>query len=103
MNISTRMENNFFVMYLEGELDEATAAGARETMDELIMSANASEVVVDLGSLSFMDSTGVGVLIGRFKKLKGTHKRMYVRNPSRSVDKIFQMAGLYNILPLIRT
>lgn len=101
MNISTRVENNFLVLYLDGELDEATAAGVREAMDNCLMTTNSLEVVVDLTGLTFMDSTGIGVLIGRFKKLKGTGKRLYVRNPSRSVDKIFQMAGLYNILPLV--
>ena len=48
-----------------------------------------------------MDSTGIGMLIGRYKKMKVVNKKMYVCNPSKHVDRIFKMTGLYEIMPLI--
>ena len=48
-----------------------------------------------------MDSTGIGVLIGRYKKLKTNKVPIYICNPSNHVEKIFQMTGLYEIMPKI--
>jgi len=49
--------------------------------------------------LTFMDSTGIGVLIGRYKKLKNMKIPTYIENPSFSVDKVFSVSGIYNLIP----
>ena len=51
--------------------------------------------------MSFMDSTGIGVVIGRYKLLRKSNRKMYVRSPSVTVDKIFAMSGLYEIIERI--
>ena len=51
--------------------------------------------------LDFMDSTGIGVLIGRYKKLKGTNTPIYIKNTNSHVEKIFKMSGIYEIMPKI--
>ena len=49
-----------------------------------------------------MDSTGIGVLIGRYKRLKNRNVSIYVKNPTPTVDKIFKMSGLYEIMPRVK-
>ena len=57
--------------------------------------------VFDLGGISFMDSTGIGFLIGRYKKFRRYGIPVYVTNPSLSTDRILQMSGVYTLIPKI--
>ena len=86
---------------MSGELDEHNAIYSKTTLDELFLQSGFSQVIIDLSELEFMDSTGVGILIGRYKKLKERHIPIYICNPSKHAEKIFKMTGLYNIMPKI--
>ena len=86
---------------MSGELDEHNAIYSKTTLDELFLQSGFSQVIIDLSELEFMDSTGVGILIGRYKKLKERSIPIYICNPSKHAEKIFKMTGLYNIMPKI--
>ncbi len=98
MEVYTNFEGNNLVFGLIGELDEHSAPFVRKKLDEKIEQEDFNDAVLDLSRLSFMDSTGIGVIIGRYKIMKKQNKRLYVRNPSPTVDKIFKMSGLYEII-----
>ncbi len=98
MEVYTNFEGGNIVFSLAGELDEHSAALVRKKMDDSIAQNNFCDAVMDLSRLSFMDSTGIGVVIGRYKLLRKQNKRLLVRNPSPTVDKIFRMSGLYEII-----
>ena len=101
MQIKTKIHNNTLYVMLCGELDEYTANYTREILDKEINVGNFNKMIIDLSDLEFMDSTGVGVLIGRYKKLKSRHTPIYICNPSSTIEKIFKMSGLYEIMPKI--
>ncbi len=84
-----------------GELDEYSATYTRNVMDSIFFSTNFLQVVIDLDELEFMDSTGIGVLIGRYKKLKNKQTPIYITNANNQIEKIFKMSGLYEIMPKI--
>ena len=65
----------------------------------LLNNLNAKKVVFDLSGLSFMDSTGIGLLIGRYKKLKQFNISAYISGASVSTEKVIELAGLYKIMP----
>ena len=100
MTIHARCENNLLHIRLEGELDEHNASTARRQADALIDThASCTRAVFDLASVSFMDSTGIGFLIGRYKRF---HKRgvpMYLTNASKATDKILEISGIYTLIP----
>ena len=101
MEISSKTINDTLYIYLKGELDEHTAGKTRENLDELFEKEEYRQVILDLYSLEFIDSTGVGVMIGRYKKLKQKNKSIYIANPSTHAEKIFIMSGIYQIMPKI--
>lgn len=101
MVIRSKTKNNTLYIVLSGELDECSANYTRESMDSIINSNNFSKLIIDMSDLDFMDSTGIGVLIGRYKKLKNKNIFMYVINPNSHIERIFQMSGLYEIIPKI--
>lgn len=86
---------------LVGELDEHSAELVRRKLDTIFNENNFNAVILDLARMSFMDSTGIGVLIGRYKLLRKSNKQLFVKNPSVTIDKIFKMSGLYEIIERI--
>ncbi len=102
MEIKYKKSTSILTVYVYGELDECSASTAKEILDKVIFdNINVKKVVFDLSGLSFMDSTGVGVLIGRYKKMKDYSVPIYISNPSTHAEKIFKMTGLYDIMPKI--
>lgn len=101
MEIKSAVSKNTLIISLAGELDECTANYTRSVMDELISENKFNKLVIDMDKLEFMDSTGIGVLIGRYKKLKSKNIFMYIINPNYHIEKIFKMSGLYEIIPKI--
>ena len=102
MRVNYVIENNSVYFYLIGELDEHYARGAKDYVDRILEDLKGyTKVIFNLNELTFMDSTGIGVMIGRYKKLQSRNIPIYIINPSRQAEKIFQMSGLYDIMPKI--
>ena len=81
-----------------GELDEHHSAYVRMSLDSLIDGGNIKRLYIDMSCLSFMDSTGVGVLIGRYKRLKPHGVPIYIQSPTPTVDRVLGLSGIYNIM-----
>ncbi len=102
MQVKSRIVNKTLYILLSGELDEYTAQATRKNLDSLLDTEKGYvQIVMDLSELTFMDSTGVGVLIGRYKKMRERNKPIFITNPSRNAERIFKMSGLYEIMPKI--
>ena len=102
MEIKYKSSNNNLTVYVYGELDECSASNAKNILDKLLLNnLNTKKVVFDLSGLSFMDSTGVGLLIGRYKKLRQFNIMSYISGASINIEKVIELAGLYKIMPKI--
>jgi len=101
MKVLYRTLNNVLYISLNGELDEYSAKNVRETVDALLEESSAKKIMLDLSKLDFMDSTGIGVILGRYKKLKQQNKPLMIANPSHSIDKILNLSGIYNYMPKV--
>ncbi len=100
MEIKYKKNGSGLTIYIYGELDEYSASGAKDILDRLLQdNYNANKVVFDLSGLSFMDSTGIGLLIGRYKKLKQFSVPSYITGASVATEKVIELAGLYKIMP----
>ncbi len=86
------------VVRLSGELDHSYAERIRAELDELIADPSVKRLVLDLNELNFMDSSGIGMIIGRYKTMARRGGRVCVRCTNRRIDRIFEMAGLYQII-----
>lgn len=98
MTIEHLKKTDGLYVKLCGELDEHHSAYARMTLDALTADSSIRRLYIDMSALEFMDSTGVGVLIGRYKKLKPRGVLMYIQSPRPSVDRVLGLSGIYDIM-----
>ncbi len=102
MEIVAGKNGDVLLLRLKGEIDEYSASAARRIADEIIeRNLRVETAVFDLEEVSFMDSTGIGFLIGRYKKLARYSIPVYIKNPTPSTDKILSVSGVYSLIPRI--
>ena len=100
MEVKYKKSSSTLTLYVYGELDECSASNAKDILDKVLLdNINTSRVIFDLSGLSFMDSTGIGLLIGRYKKLKQFNIPTYISGASMNTEKVIELAGLYKIMP----
>ena len=86
------------IIRLNDELDHHNAIRIREKADKLIDRHNIKHIIFDFSGASFMDSAGIGVIMGRYRKVIFIGGKTAVANVNSSVDRIFRLSGLYKII-----
>lgn len=86
------------IIHLNGELDHHNAIAIRENADKLIERNHLKHIVFDFSGTCFMDSAGIGVIMGRYKKVIFIGGKIAVTNINSAVDRIFRLSGLYKII-----
>ena len=81
------------------EMDHHKAEQIREGADEYLLLGKVQHVVFDFSRTRFMDSSGIGMVMGRYRKMSYLGGQTYVTGIGESVDRIFSMSGLYRIIP----
>ena len=102
MEIKYKNYGRSLIVYFYGELDEYSASETKNIVDKLIEdNLNSDKVVFDLSGVTFMDSTGIGLLIGRYKKVRRFNIPIYIQGASVATEKVIEIAGIYKIMPKI--
>lgn len=81
-----------------GELDHHSAEEVRVKIDDRIDRDNIKKVIMDFSNVTFMDSSGIGVVIGRYKKIKSRNGIICIASANMRIDKVFQLSGIYKII-----
>lgn len=99
--LSAKREGERLTVYLSGEIDHCAAAEWRRQIEASIAEEKPSELCLDFSNVSFMDSSGVGMIIGRYKTMKALGGRVTACRMTPSVDRLFHLAGLHRIIDII--
>ena len=92
--------NNTLVVKISGDMDHNNAAIVRHKIDKEIKSRPVKNIVFDLSELDFMDSSGIGLILGRYKLIKGFNGKIYIARPKPSIQRIINISGLHKIIPV---
>lgn len=92
------INNQCLIVRLREELDHHNAIQIREKADKLIDRNNIRHIIFDFSGTGFMDSAGIGVVMGRYKKVIFIGGKAAVTNVNSAVDRIFKISGLYKII-----
>lgn len=103
MDIELKLIRNTLIIRLKGEFDMLKAEKIRRQIDERLQDDQVSNLVFNLEKVSFVDSSGLGVIIGRYKKVKEKDGNMYIVGAQPVVKKILVLSGINKLVPLLRT
>ena len=88
---------------LTGEIDHHSAVFVRGKMDERILADRPRKTVLDLSGIEFMDSSGLGLIMGRLALMERLGGELTVRHPNERLRRIFELAGLERKVRIERT
>ncbi len=92
------VEGQTMVIHLKEDLDHHNAVYIREMADGFMEKYPINRIIFDFNGVEFMDSSGIGVIMGRYKQMSYVGGSVYVRGIGKNVDRIFQMSGLYKLV-----
>lgn len=92
------ISNRCLIVRLNDELDHHNAVIIREKTDKLIERNHIKNVIFDFSGTDFMDSAGIGVIMGRYKKVVFMGGKIAVTGVGYSIDRIIRLSGLYKII-----
>ncbi|EST56121.1 anti-sigma F factor antagonist [Brevibacillus panacihumi W25] len=98
LRIAMETRQDVLVVRLQGELDHHTAEELRSKMDEALRTSSIRHIVLSLADLAFMDSSGIGVILGRYKQISARSGEMYVCRVNPTIYRIFEMSGLFKVI-----
>lgn len=102
MDLAAHLEEGILYIVMTVKSTNIRPQTARRRAVEIIdCHTQAERAVFDLKDVSFMDSTGIGFLIGRYKKLRRYGISMYITRPNLTADKILSLSGVYTLIPKI--
>ena len=97
MEISFEMINDILICVLSGELDHHSSGRVRDSIDNTYDTFQAKHIILSFEGVTFMDSSGIGLIMGRYNKVRLQHGRIAVAGCSEHIDRILDMAGIYTI------
>jgi stage II sporulation protein AA (anti-sigma F factor antagonist) len=100
MYLKFQNEDEKLVVYMMGELDHHSAEEVRSKIDDRLDRDNVSKLIMDFTNVTFMDSSGIGVVIGRYKKISLKKGDICITNVNNSVKRVFDLSGMFKIIKL---
>ena len=104
MRIQTERIGDILLARVEGELDLSTAGSFRATIDEALdRPGGAKHIVLSLASLSFVDSSGLGAILGRYRRVSERGGKMVAANVPANIVRLLSLSGLQRIIAIFGT
>ena len=97
---SYKIDDDVLEIKLIGEIDHHSAVGVRSDIDGLIFELRPKKVVLNLSEISFMDSSGLGLIMGRYALIKDLGGTLSLRAPTVAVMKILSLAGMERMIKI---
>ena len=100
MNISTAFSSGRLTIFLSGELDHQEARCTLNTIDELLDEYLPRDCVLDMAGLTFMDSSGIAVIIRTSRRMKALGGRVCIENPAKQALRVIDASGIDRLVPV---
>ena len=99
MEVIFRVSGDILISCIKGEVDHHSAMPLRQAIDKSMKAFGCSDLVLDFSGVEFMDSSGIGVVLGRYKKLQKSGGKIYISGCSNYIENLLDMAGVFSIVP----
>lgn len=98
MLLDVEIKKDTLVVRPNGEIDLGVADRLRRTLDETLDRGQARNLVFNMARVSFVDSSGLGVLLGRYKRVSKNGGKVFIVSPQPQVRKVLDLSGLLRIM-----
>lgn len=103
MEVIFKISENILIACIKGEVDHHGAAPLRNSIDKAMKAFKCKNLIMDFSGVNFMDSAGIGVVLGRYKKLSKTEASICISGCSGYVEQLLSMAGVFTLIPKAAT
>ncbi|MDP4090670.1 MAG: anti-sigma F factor antagonist [Bacillota bacterium] len=100
MNIKFDKKSDKLIVELTGELDHHSAEEVRNKIDDRLDRERINKLILNFSGVTFMDSSGIGVVIGRYKKLSLRNGMVSITDVKDPVKRVFELSGMFKIIKL---
>lgn len=100
MSVEINVTGQVVTAYLKGELDHHSAREMREAIDNAVELNMPTLLVIDFENVSFMDSSGIGLVMGRYRNLVKTGAQLHIEGTSPQIYKMMKLAGIEKLARL---
>ena len=97
MKADFAMQGDILTVELQGELDHHSAAGIREEIDRTVDAFRVKHLVLSFRDVTFMDSAGIGMVVGRYNKVEAAGGTLVITGCSAYIHRILEMAGVFTL------
>ena len=98
-----KLEDGILTMYPQGDLDLVTAKTMKQTVESVLYSRlGVKHLVINLKDVRFIDSSGLGMLIGCYKFMQGRQGSMMLSDVSVALYRILELSGIKKLMPVLR-
>ena len=99
-SVQSKRYGDTVTVMLCGEIDHCSAEIIRDRIESAIRPAEIRHMCLDFKEVSFMDSSGIGLIIGRYKTMKGKNGTVSATGMKPPIERLFRMAGLHRIISI---
>lgn len=100
MAVEINVTGEVVTAYLKGELDHHTAKAMREAIDDAVDLNMPTLLILDFGGITFMDSSGIGLVMGRYRNLLKSGAELHIIGAPPQIYKMFKLAGIEKLAKL---
>ncbi|MGB7605073.1 MAG: anti-sigma F factor antagonist [Lutisporaceae bacterium] len=100
MNVGFDFTNNKLIIRIDGDIDHHTCEEIRNKVDQEINRRNPKSIIFDMKNVNFMDSSGIGVIIGRYKLIMTSGGITTMINVKPQIKRVYDICGLKKIIPI---
>ena len=100
LQIKFSNKGNVLIIKLNGELDHHASDYVRRKIDNEMIKPTSKNIIFDLSNLSFMDSSGIGIIMGRYKMINNINGKAIIACSNMHIVKLLEMSGIQSIIPI---
>ncbi len=101
LKIKMNEKNNRLYAFLDGEIDHHSAAQLRTDIDLNVTLYKPKALFLDFSAVTFMDSSGIGLVMGRYKKMSEINGRVYIQNPPNHIKRVMLLSGVNKLAKIV--
>ena len=97
-NYKVKNTNEYTFIEFCGEIDDSVCPRYKKEISDIIEKNKQKDMIFSFKDVTFIDSSGIGLILGRYNQLKSHRKKLYVSNTNNQIQKLFKISGIYTII-----